>query len=138
MKVASSAEIIALMAASKAAWLAEYMQPGEVYAGIVLGTNGESDYHLFLRPEEAEPGPWEKMMDWAANIGYALPNRRELRLLWVNCAEHFKTDRYYWSCEQHAGNSGGAWIQYFGSGNQGWDGKSLDYRARAIRRLPIQ
>jgi hypothetical protein len=46
-------------------------------------------------------------------------------------------DTYYWSSTQHAGYSDVAWLQYFYDGYQDNGHKSDQWRARAVRRLPI-
>ena len=121
---------------SKAQWIKDNLKPGEEYAGIILGKNGEQDYHLILLPGEIERTTWDKSMAWAkAGIGQ-LPTRREQSLLFANLREHFKA-AWYRSCEQHAAGSGFAWGQYFGDGAQNLLHKSYGGRARAVRRLSI-
>jgi hypothetical protein len=46
-------------------------------------------------------------------------------------------DSMYWSSTQHASDSCYAWCQYFTNGNQGLTIKTIELRARAVRRLPI-
>ncbi|HEY0843788.1 MAG TPA: DUF1566 domain-containing protein [Noviherbaspirillum sp.] len=46
-------------------------------------------------------------------------------------------DAWYWTSTQHAATTDYAWVQYFGNGSQGYDHKSSEYRARAVRRLSI-
>jgi hypothetical protein len=121
---------------SKAQFLQQNLKPGEVYAGLILGQNGEADYHLILLPGEAQSVTWAKAKVFAEKAGGALPNRRELRLLWVNAKQEF-TPNWYWSSEEHASDSGYAWMQAFDDGNQDDHRKYGTYRARAVRRLPI-
>jgi len=45
---------------------------------------------------------------------------------------------YYWSSTQDAGDSGWAWGQYFGNGDQGHVHKSNEYPALLVRRELIQ
>jgi len=113
------------------------IKEGEQYAGIILGKNGEQNYHLILLSGEIEDANWQKSTDWAKSIGGELPTRREQALLYANLKEQFK-DKWYWSCEQHAADPDFAWMQFFGYGNQLDFPKSNDYRARAVRRLIIQ
>jgi len=121
---------------SKTRWIKDNLKPGEEYAGIILGKNGEQDYHLILLPEEIERSGWDKAMAWVkAGIGQ-LPTLRELALLFANLREKFKSG-WYWSSEQHAADSGSAWGQNFDYGGQGYTRKSYEGRARAVRRLPI-
>lgn len=121
---------------SKALFMELHCKDGEVYAGIMLGENGEPDYHLFILPGDADSAPWKKQMDWAKSIGGELPTRREQRVLYANCKEHFKS-AWYWSGEQHADGSDFAWDQYFVNGGQYYLSKSDSGRARAVRRLVI-
>ncbi|MBR7792342.1 DUF1566 domain-containing protein [Undibacterium sp. FT147W] len=119
---------------SKAQFLAERQRPGEIYAGLILGKNGQPDYHLFLL--EAKPKAlldWADSKKWAASVGGELPNRCEQSLLFANRQEHFEKD-WYWSSEQNARNDDYAWVQSFGSGLQSSGRKSGKYRARAVRR----
>jgi hypothetical protein len=113
------------------------LKEGEQYAGIILGKNGEQNYHLVLLPGEIEDANWQKSIDWAKSVGGELPTRREQALLYANLKEQFKSE-WYWSCEQHAADSDYAWMQGFSTGGQGNDHKSDFYRARAVRRLIIQ
>jgi len=120
---------------SKQQFMTEHLREGEVYAGLILGKNGE-DYHLFLMPGHVPKATWEQATLWADGIGGALPTRREQSLLFANCREHFESD-WYWSCEQYSGDSGYAWVQSFSFGNQVISHKFSSNRARAVRRLPI-
>ena len=121
---------------SKAQFLKDNLRPGEIYAGLILGQNGEQDYHLILLPGEAERVTWAQAKDFAKKAGGALPDRRELRLLWGNAKQEFKPE-WYWSSEQRASYSDYAWLQHFTDGNQ-YDGrKGYANRARAVRRLAI-
>jgi len=122
---------------SKEQWIKENLAAGEEYAGIIIGKNGDQDYHLILLPGEIERATWNKAMDWAKSGIGQLPTRREQSLLFANLREHFKA-AWYWSSEQLASAAGFAWLQYFGHGYQDYDHKSYECRARAVRRLPIQ
>lgn len=117
------------------------LQPGEHYAGLVLGKDGEPSYHLVLLPGEEEAINWQGAQEWAGNQGgeYAasLPTRREQSLLYANLQEQFKS-AWYWSSERHAAYSGYAWYQYFGDGGQDGYHTNSKLRARAVRRLIIE
>lgn len=120
----------------KAQFLKEHMREGEVYAGLVLGMDGEPDYHLFVPSGEFQ-GNWKDAMKWSKDQGYDLPNRREGRILFANAKAAFK-ENWYWLSEQLEVIPAFAWLQHFSSGIQGYDRKSLQNRARAVRRLFIQ
>ena len=117
------------------------LAPGEHYAGLVIGKDGEPSYHLVLLPGQADDITWGKAMEWASKQGgdsvASLPTRREQALLYANLKEEFE-ERAYWSCEAHESESGWAWFQYFNLGYQ-LDGYRLnELRARAVRRLVIE
>ncbi len=122
---------------SKAQFMAENLREGEIYAGLLLGKNGEPDTHIFLLAGKAEKVNWDQAREWAAKIGGDLPTRCEQSLLFANLKEQFEP-AYYWSNTQHASNSDYAWGQYFFYGGQHYGNESYSGRARAVRRLVIQ
>ena len=113
------------------------LNEGEHYAGIILGKDGEADYHLILLPGEAIDINWENAKEWAAKQGGFLPTRREQSLLFANLKEHFKP-RWHWSCEAHQEHTHCAWGQNFDCGIQGFSYKSYERFARAVRRVYIK
>jgi hypothetical protein len=121
---------------AKEAFLAEILKPGELWAGIILGKNGEPDYHLILINGQANDVNWKDAKEFAAKSGGELPTRREQSLLFANLKEQFE-DRYYWSGEQHASLSDCAWGQVFGDGYGSYDFTYYECRARAVRRSPL-
>jgi len=117
------------------------LAPGEHYAGLIVGKDGEPSYHLVLLPGQADDITWEKATSWASEQGgefiASLPTRREQALLFANLKEQFE-ERAYWSCEAHATDSSWAWYQVFGNGGQGGLDRNYELRARAVRRLIIE
>jgi hypothetical protein len=114
------------------------LRPGEHYAGIIIGQDGEPSHHVILMAEQpTDELNWKAALDWAKRIGGELPTRREQALLYANCKDQFEA-AWYWSSEQHAANSVFAWYQSFGNGGQLSYDKSAELRARAVRRLTIQ
>jgi hypothetical protein len=112
------------------------LQEGELYAGLILGRQGEPDHHLVLLPGRASDVSWPAAQEWAAARGGALPSRRELALLFANLREEF--DRaWYWSSEQHETRAQLVWGQNFASGIQTVYGRPFRGNARAVRRVPI-
>lgn len=112
------------------------LQEGELYAGLILGRQGEPDHHLILLPGRAADVSWPLAQDWAAARGGVLPTRRELALLFANLREEF--DRaWYWSSEQHETRAQLVWGQNFASGIQTVYGRPFRGNARAVRRVPI-
>jgi hypothetical protein len=122
---------------AKAQFLAQNLREGELYAGLLLGKNGEPDIHLILLPGKVEGVSWDKAKKFAVGAGGDLPTRREQSLLFANLKEEFEP-RWYWSGEQRASDPSNAWGQNFDDGSQGYYHKSNEGRARAVRRLIIQ
>jgi hypothetical protein len=113
------------------------MRPGEHYAGLIVGKDGEASYHLILMAGiPTADMAWQAAKDWAKLLGGELPTRREQSLLFANLKEQFE-ERYYWSCEQHESDAGYAWFQHFISGDQIYDHVLNELRARAVRRVAI-
>jgi hypothetical protein len=112
------------------------LQPGERYAGIILGDEGAPSHHLILLPGAADDVTWDQAKAFAAEAGGELPTRREQSLLFANLKDEFE-QRWYWSSEQPAAYDDYAWFQGFGYGNQLTSIMSASLRARAVRRLSI-
>jgi len=121
---------------TKKLFLEQNLQAGEIYAGIVLGQNGEGDHHLFLLPAKTEPLNWEDAKTWAKSAGGSLPTRSEQAILYGNLKNEFETT-WHWSNEQDADGYAYAWLQNFNDGYQYCGLKSYKFRARAVRRLLI-
>lgn len=117
---------------------------GGCNAGIMRGDEGKPDYYLIhcakLEQSSIQHDP---AMKWAAGLcidghnDFALPTRREQRLLFANMSEDFKPE-WYWSCEKLASAPSYAWVQNFLNGFQLSKLVDFFYRARAVRRIPIQ
>lgn len=106
---------------------------GERLAGEILNDDGSLSHYLILLPGDADDINWNDAKAWAAERGGELPTRREQSLLFANLKGEFD-ERAYWSCEQHAENSGWAWYQNFNNGNQNNNHQNNELRARAVRR----
>lgn len=110
------------------------LQPGELYAGLVLdATTGAPSHHLVLLPGEADDMEWEDARKWAEDQGGELPTRQEQSLLFANLKSEFKPN-WYWSGEKASASS--AWSQYFYYGTQGTSTLGNELRVRAVRRIP--
>ncbi len=112
------------------------LNPGEHYAGLVLDAEGEPSHHLILLPGDEENLNWEDAKKWAAKHGGELPSRNEQALLFANLKSQFQPT-WYWSSQQHETESSWAWCQYFDDGTPTRYHKLGEFRARAVRRLPI-
>jgi len=122
---------------SKAQFLPENQRPGEVYSGLILGENGEDDYHLFVMPFEYGHVTRRQAKEFALRDGGDLPTRREQHVLFANAKAAFKAE-VYWSSELHAQDSNYAWCQNFNNGYQFPTQNGNCLHARPIRRLPIK
>jgi hypothetical protein len=110
------------------------LKKGERYAFGVTLPNGKTT-HSILLPGDESVANWDAGMEWAKNKDGDLPDRAEQALLYMHMPEEFQKD-WYWSNTQHAGNSGIAWCQGFGNGNQSYY-KSAELRVRSVRRVTI-
>ncbi len=109
---------------------------GSVYAGLTRAEDGQPDGHLVLLAEKPEADlPWKQAIKWAGGLGNGsrLPTRWESALLYANLREQFDTDAWYWTSTQCSASR--AWFQYFYYGTQLDDSKSVEARARAVRRF---
>jgi hypothetical protein len=121
---------------AKSEFLASILNPGEIYAGILLGKNGAPDQHIILMPGQANDVTFQQAQEFAAKAGGELPTRREQSLLFANLKEEFD-ERWYWSGEKHS-DPRFAWCQNFYYGFQGNYGTDYECRARAVRRIVIE
>jgi hypothetical protein len=115
---------------------------GGVFAGIVRGRDGAPDYYLIVGPDLGALN-WDDAKKAAAAVtvdghkDFELPYRTEQAIMYGNVPELFEK-RWYWSQEQSAGYESRAWAQYFSFGLQDWHLKCDGFRARAVRRVPIE
>ena len=112
------------------------LKKGEHYAGIII-TDGKPSHHVILLPGELKPSPWKTAIAWAKKQAGELPTRREQSLLFANLKEQFQS-AWYWSGKPYASDASYAWLQGFGDGGQYYGHVDNGYRARAVRRIPIQ
>ena len=106
---------------------------GERYIGGIVAADGTTTHIVLLLG--TFQGTWKKSMNWAAKQGGDLPSRVEQALLFATAKEEFDQS-WYWSNTESV--SGYAWYQYFTYGNQHYNRKDGELRARAVRRLVIQ
>lgn len=117
---------------------------GGKFRGICKGADGQPDYFLIEHDLELPIANWQDSLNAAAAIecdghkDFSLPNRAEAALLYANAKAEHLTDDWYWTSEQHASYPTCAWMQEFSNGYQASFPKGYDYRARAVRRKPIQ
>ncbi|HRQ59163.1 MAG TPA: DUF1566 domain-containing protein [Azoarcus taiwanensis] len=113
------------------------LNPGEHYAGILLGDDGTPNHHVILMAGEATDINWYDAKKWAADNGGELPTRAEQALLYANLKIQF-TGTWHWSDTPHESDEAYAWCQVFSHGNQYDYSRHDQLRARAVRRLIIQ
>jgi len=122
---------------------ADWPGQGGFYAGVVRGAEGKPDYYLILADPDKNEINWGDAVKWAKALkidghkDYALPERNEQAILYVNVPERFEKAAY-WSAAPFAGDASYAWCQIFITGDQYTYHKAFTLRARAVRRLPIQ
>ena len=111
------------------------LDDGEHYAGAVLDEFGAHQYHLVLMAAKP-PGylAWQPVLEWAEQVGGALPTRQEQALLFANCKPHL-LPRWHWSCEAHETEASYAWDCDFNNGRQYDTRKSYEGGAVAVRRV---
>jgi hypothetical protein len=108
----------------------------QTYAGIILGKNGNTDYHLVLLPDIIYDASWDEADQFAKKLGGALPNRSDDYLLMTNCREEMG-GFVYWSSE--AMNDGiQAWSHDFHFGSRIKQLKNAPLRARVVLKIPFQ
>ena len=95
------------------------LNDGERYLGAIISADGSKKHHIILLPGSVENKNWQDAMKWAESIGGELPDRTESALLFVTMKDEFEPE-WYWTREQHAANSDGAWSQSFSYGGQNY------------------
>jgi hypothetical protein len=111
------------------------LAPGEHYAGAVLDANGQHMHHLVLMAAKPESDlTWKAALEWAEEVGGALPTRQEQALLFANCKPHL-TPSWHWSCEEHETEASYAWPCTFHDAKQYGFHKSYEGSAVAVRRI---
>ena len=119
-----------------------WREQGGIFAGLAAGQNPSEQYALILGPELPKPMKWEAAIQWSKTLtidghsDFDLPNRSDGSVLFGNLKSSFAAD-WYWLNEQSAGDGAYAWCQSFYDGGQNDTRKSLQLRARAVRRSII-
>lgn len=114
---------------------------GGIYAGLSMTDEG-CLYHLILADTERDHRlDWRAALEWAKDLrkdgfeDWTLPSRHDGIVLFKNLKDRFEQN-YHWLSEETQ-DSGYAWYQHFGHGNQNWYYRYNPLRARAVRRLKI-
>jgi hypothetical protein len=113
------------------------LEPGEYYAGTVLDADGNHMHDLVLMPQRhGKRLDWKAALEWAEEIGGALPTRQEQSLIFANCKPHLE-GVYHWSCEEYEGDASCAWGCFFLVGSQYYFRKHHELAAVAVRLIPL-
>lgn len=126
----------------KAQWLKEHLKPGELYAGLVLGLNGQPDHHLVVA-ERHEALTFAAALERAQHNGGFLPTAREMVMVYLNLPHLFSDLRArYWTCERCPAPAyaygAEAKREYVRTGNPGWLGAQDQHAAEVFRPQAIQ
>jgi len=112
------------------------LRKGEILGGI--STDGKVPYRLaVMEIDGIAQADQAAALAHASKLGGDLPSRIDSLVLRMTLKEKFKTDRFYWTNEDYAGDSDRAWYQWFGDGDQGDWRKSGTGRVCVVRRVPL-
>lgn len=109
------------------------LKEGEIYIGGFIHADG-TGHHTILLPGDYEPATWKKHMERAAAENSDLPTRAELVVMYEQFPDEFQKTAY-WSNTTDRDGEQWAWYQTFFYGYQYYYFKSLELRARAVRRV---
>lgn len=102
--------------------------------GAASQYDGQTNTEALINFEHTHPAAqWAAELDIDGHADWYLPARRELALCYANVPELFEKSRWYWSSTQCSPDD--AWVQDFDGGDQYYDPKDYEYRARAVRRV---
>ena len=124
--------------------IGEYWEgQGGIYAGVMAGSIGQSDYHLILAmTEPQEDFTWEDAKAYAQTIAvdghqdFTLPTRFESALLFANLRYKFNFSHWYWTGTEKVFNQS-SYKQHFGVGTQSHFNNMFETRARFVRRVAL-
>ena len=114
------------------------LQPGERYAGLVLGDDGTPSHHIILL--QARPTKrlaWQSAREWANSVGGVLPTLREQALIFAHCREHVEHD-LHWSSEAYEDDASCARLCHFYYGYQPVYDVRYEACAVAVRLIHIK
>ncbi|MHA8083725.1 Lcl domain-containing protein [Aquirufa sp. A-Brett2-15D] len=103
--------------------------------GLVAETQNQSTSSTWYDAEDKISNEANHSANGKKFTDWRLPTKHELNLMYLAKNSIFSfTSVYYWSSTGNSTNNGtSAWWGYFGSGEQGIDGKNSSYYVRAIR-----
>lgn len=107
---------------------------GGVFIGLTTAKDGKH-YAVALLADKPEGDlTWKKAIAWAESVGGALPSRPVAALAFATAKDQFEPT-WHWTADEYDGSC--AWFQGFGYGFQGYDLKSFELRARAVRLIQL-
>ena len=83
-----------------------------------------------------DPGKRMRALTLHGHADWYRPAASELRALQASVPELFDKQDWYWSSTQSSRH--GAWMQDFEYGTSNCHGKDNEFRARAVRQIPLQ
>ena len=127
---------------TKQLFLEQNQLPGESYAGIMLGKDGEPDYHLFERPRSEQKFTFHGAIDFAKSLSTSemtvlVPTKDEAQLVRINSANSRGRTDLHWTSTQDEIYVDYAWAQWFGYGGQSYNRKSEEFTVAFVRRVLI-
>ena len=106
---------------------------GGLYAGLTIFD--DEPHALVLLPGDFS-GNWKAALAWADQEDGMLPSRFDALVFFKNLKAEFKPE-WYWTSEPYASDASCAWMQGFSGGYQYCSHVVTNYRARAVRRIPL-
>ncbi len=106
---------------------------GGTFAGLTTKPDG-THCAVVLLPGNATDLTWKKAKTWAEEQGGELPSRPVAALLFANCKPHLQP-RWHWTADEL--DASYAWYCTFSYGGQGFDHKSCEGGAVAVRYIKI-
>ena len=108
---------------------------GGIFVGVITQPDGTHSA-VTLLPDRAQDLTWQAAKDWAAGLNAQLPTRPMAALIFANTQDRPQED-WHWTCEEVKNLASYAWGCNFGDGYQGYDHKSYEGAAVAVRLIHI-
>jgi hypothetical protein len=105
-----------------------------IFAGLTTRPDGTHCAVVLLADKPAKLLTWKASLTWAKKLKAELPTRPVAALLFANVKAQFEPE-WHWTSEAY--DSSYAWVQTFSGGLQGYDTKSFEGRARAVRLIQL-
>jgi hypothetical protein len=106
---------------------------GGTFVGITTRQDG-SHCAVVLLPDQGSNLTWKAATSWAKKLKAELPSRPVAALLFANAKDKLRP-HWHWTSEAYDASS--AWGCYFRNGSQGFNLKSYEGCAVAVRCIPL-